>query len=127
LVSGGGSHLGSVWKATLSDAEAPALGPWLQRGDARLGDLIRSPRDRDRPVAAVPLLVLRGDEAVLGPEDDEPVASGDQILFVGSPASRRALTDTMTNRAVSEYVLYDRTVPAGWLWQRLTRRFPHAQ
>jgi hypothetical protein len=78
-------------------------------------------------VAAVPLLVLRGDEAVLGPEDDEPVASGDQILFVGSPASRRALTDTMTNRAVSEYVLYDRTVPAGWLWQRLTRRFPHAQ
>jgi len=27
---------------------------------------------------------------------------------------------------VSEYVLYDRNVPGGWLWQRLTRRRPHA-
>jgi Trk K+ transport system NAD-binding subunit len=121
-----GSRLGSVWKATLTGAEAPALGHWLRRGDARLGDLLRSPRDRDQPVAAVPLMVLRGDDAVLGPEDDERLAEGDQILFVGSPASRRALTDTMINHTVSEYVLYDRTVPAGWLWQRATGRFPHA-
>jgi voltage-gated potassium channel len=121
-----GSRLGGVWKATLTGAEAPALGPWLRGGDARLGDLLRSPHDRDRPVAAVPLLLLRGDDATLGPDDEVRVEEGDQILFVGHPGARRALTDTMTNHAVSEYVLYDRTVPAGWLWQRITRRRPHA-
>jgi hypothetical protein len=31
----------------------------------------------------------------------------------------------MTDGPVSEYVLYDRNVPGGWLWQRLTRRRPH--
>ncbi|MFI6070189.1 potassium channel family protein [Actinoplanes sp. NPDC051343] len=121
-----GSRLGSVWKATLTEAEAPALGPWLRGGDARLGDLVRSPRDRDRPVAAVPLMVLRGHQAILGPADDELVHDGDQVLFVGHPAARRALLETMTDRPVSEYVLYDRNVPGGWLWQRLTRRTPHA-
>jgi voltage-gated potassium channel len=121
-----GSRLGTVWKATLTEAEAPALGPWLRGGDAHLGDLVRSPRDRDRPVAAVPLMVLRGDRAILGPADDERVHDGDQVLFVGHPAARRALLETMTDRPVSEYVLYDRNVPGGWLWQRLTRRTPRA-
>jgi voltage-gated potassium channel len=121
-----GSRLGTVWKATLTEAEAPALGPWLRGGDAHLGDLVRSPRDRDRPVAAVPLMVLRGDRPILGPADDERVHDGDQVLFVGHPAARRALLETMTDRAVSEYVLYDRNVPGGWLWQRLTHRTPHA-
>ncbi|GIF21822.1 Trk K+ transport system NAD-binding subunit [Actinoplanes tereljensis] len=117
-----GSRLGSVWKVTLNDREAPALGPWLDRGDARLGDLVRSPQDRDRQVAAVPLLLLRDDEATLGPADDVTLQSGDQLLFVGHPMARRALIDTMINRATSEYVLNDRTVAAGWLWQRLSRR-----
>ncbi|GIM88412.1 potassium channel family protein [Paractinoplanes toevensis] len=117
-----GSRLGSVWKMTLDDREAPALGPWLRRDHARLGDLVRSPQDRDRQVAAVPLLLLRGDEATLGPADDVTVEPGDQLLFVGHPMARRALIDTMINRATSEYVLNDRTVPAGWLWQRLSRR-----
>ena len=35
-------------------AEAPALCRWLARGDARLGDLLRSPEDRDRPLHAGP-------------------------------------------------------------------------
>jgi Trk K+ transport system NAD-binding subunit len=121
-----GSRLGSVWKTTLTDAEVPTLGPWLRGGDARLGDLVRSPQDRDRQIAAVPLMVLRDDESTLGPEDDFTLRPGDQILFVGHPAARRALIDTTTNRAVGDYVLFDRNVPAGWLWQRLTRRVPHA-
>ncbi|WP_433303225.1 potassium channel family protein [Actinoplanes sp. CA-030573] len=120
-----GSRLGDIWKLTLGDAETPALGPWLRSGDARLGDLLRRPQDRDRQLAAVPLLLLRGDEAMLGPADDTRLEAGDQVLLAGHRAARRALTDTATNHTVSEYVLYDRTVPSGWLWQRATRRMPH--
>lgn len=119
-----GAHLGSVWKVTLTDREAPALHTWLRAGGARLGDLLNSPQDRSRPLAAVPLLLLRGTEAVLGPDDDVTLAPDDQILLAGRPPARRYLLDTMTNHAVSEYVLHGRTVPAGWLWQRLTGRVP---
>jgi hypothetical protein len=33
----------------------------------------------------------------------------------------------MTNHAVSEYVLHGRSVPSGWLWQRITGRIPHVR
>jgi Trk K+ transport system NAD-binding subunit len=120
-----GKHLGSVWKVTLAGREAPALRSWLRDGDARLGDLLRSPQDRSRPLDAVPLLLLQhGGDSVLTPGDDVTVAPEDQILFAGRPSARRSLADTMTNDAVSEYVLRGRSVPTGWLWQRLSGRVP---
>jgi Trk K+ transport system NAD-binding subunit len=122
-----GEHLGSVWKVTLTSLDAPALASWLGTGDARLGDLLKAPHDRSRSLGAVPLLLMRDGEAILGPEDDTTLAAGDQILFAGRPSARRFLLDTMTNHAISEYVLHGRSVPAGWLWQRMTGRIPHAR
>ena len=40
---------------------------WLASGEARLGQLLRNPEDRDEPLHAVVLLVLRGREATLAP------------------------------------------------------------
>ncbi|GAA3346340.1 hypothetical protein GCM10020358_56950 [Amorphoplanes nipponensis] len=122
-----GRRLGSLWKLTLTAREAPALDPWLRAGEARLGALLRSPHDRSRPVAAVPLLLQRDSETILGPGDDVVLAAGDQLLLAGRPSARRHLVDTVTHHAVSEYVLTGRTVPAGWLWQRLTGRVPRTR
>jgi voltage-gated potassium channel len=119
-----GPHLGSVWKITLSRREAPALWPSVRADDARLGDLMRSPHDRSQPLQAVPLLLQRGEDSILGPADDVTLAPDDQLLLAGDPPARRYLLDTMTNPAVAEYVLRDRSVPTGWLWQRVTGRAP---
>jgi Trk K+ transport system NAD-binding subunit len=119
-----GAQLSSVWKITLSDREAPALKSWLRNGDARLGDLMNSPSDRSRPVDAVPLLLTHGAESMVAPDDDVTVAPDDQILLAGRPSARRFLFDTMTNPAVSEYVLHGRSVASGWFWQRVTGRMP---
>ncbi|WP_205650326.1 potassium channel family protein [Actinoplanes solisilvae] len=118
-----GSHLGALWKVTLSEHEAPSLQPWLHAG-ILLGDLMRSPHERDRRLDAVPLMLKRDGETVLGPADDVMLEAGDQLLLVGRTWSRRALLDTMSNRVVAEYVLSGRDVPAGWLWQRVSRRIP---
>ena len=119
-----GQELGDVWKITLTRREAPALVASVRAGDARLGDLLRSPHDRDQPLPAVPLVLQRGQEFTLGPGDDVTLAPDDQILLVGDPPARRYLLDTMTNHAVAEYVLHDRWIPSGWLWQRVTGRVP---
>jgi voltage-gated potassium channel len=120
-----GQQLGSVWKITLTRRETPALWPSVQSGEARLGDLMRSPHDRSEPLPAVPLLLQHGEDSILGPGDDVTLAPDDQLLLAGDPPARRYLLDTMTNRAVAEYVLHDRSVPSGWLWQRVTGRVPH--
>ncbi|WP_250008672.1 TrkA family potassium uptake protein [Actinoplanes sp. M2I2] len=120
-----GAHLGALWKLTLSAGETPGLRPWLRPGVV-LGDLLRSPRDREQRLDAVPLMLMRDGVTVLGPADDTRLEEDDQLLIVGRPYARRSLVDTVTNRVVAEYVLSGREVPAGWVWQRVTGKIPTA-
>ena len=115
-----GEKLQALWKVRLTQHEAPALIGWLASGDARLGDLLRNPEDRDEPLHAVLLLVLRGDEAFLAPDADFVLAEGDELLLAGWPAARRALGTILIVDAVREYVVTGRRVPSSWIWRRLT-------
>ncbi|MBG0566729.1 potassium channel protein [Actinoplanes sp. NEAU-A11] len=115
-----GRRLHGLWRTTLDADEAPALIRWLRDGRATLRDLLRHPDDRDERLDIVPLLILRDEQATLGPADDAALQAGDQILFAGQPWDRRALLDTLTVDSVSQYVLYGRRVPSSWVWQRLT-------
>jgi Trk K+ transport system NAD-binding subunit len=114
-----GEKLQALWKVRLTKSEAPALPGWLAAGDARLGDLLRNPEDRDEPLHAVPLLVLRGDEAFLAPDGDFVLVEGDELLLAGWPAARRALGTILIVDAVREYVVTGRRVPSSWIWRRL--------
>ncbi|GIE95478.1 hypothetical protein Ari01nite_29430 [Paractinoplanes rishiriensis] len=116
-----GERLQALSPTTLDRSSAPALVPWLEAGPVPLGDLLRSPVDRERRLDLVALLVLRGSDATLGPGDDFRLEAGDRILFAGQPRDERTLIDTLRIDYVSEYVLTGRAVPAGWLWRRLTR------
>ena len=114
-----GERLQSLWKVRLTRHEAPALGAWLASGHARLGDLLRSPEDRDEPLRAVALLVSRGDDATLAPDDGFVLAADDEILLAGRPAARRSLDTTLLVDAVREYVVTGRHVASSWIWRRL--------
>lgn len=124
LVEQCGRHLDPLWKVVLDAAEAPALRGWLDGDRLRLGDLLRSPVDRDRRLAAVPLLLRQGEEHLLAPGDDVVLGRGDELLFAGRPAVRRALEATLLDDAIPEYLVSGRRVPSGWLWRRLSRRAP---
>jgi voltage-gated potassium channel len=114
-----GPYLQALWKVRLTADEAPALWDWLARGDVRLGDLLRNPEDRGEPLNAVPLLVLRGNESVLGPDDDFVVTANDEVLFAGWPVARRSLDTTLVVDATCEYVMTGRHVASSWIWRRI--------
>ncbi len=122
-----GQHLQALWKVRLTEREAPALTPWLAAGEARLGDLLRNPEDRDECIHAVPLLLLRGEDATLAPDPDFVLAPGDELLLAGWPAARRALEVTLVVDAVREYVVTGRRVPSSWLWRKLSGAPPANQ
>ena len=119
LTAACGTHLEPLWKVVLDEQEAPALGGWLARGELTLGDLLRSPADRDQRLDAVPLLLLRGDVCTLTPGDDLQLQAGDQLLLAGRTAVRRALGSTLLDDAAPEYLVTGRRTPAGWIWRRL--------
>jgi Trk K+ transport system NAD-binding subunit len=114
-----GPQLQALWKIRLTREETPALVPWVAGGDARLGDLLRNPEDRDEPLHALVLLVRRGREAFGAPGPDFVLAPGDELLLAGWAAARRALAIIAEVDAVREYVVTGRRVPTGWVWRRL--------
>jgi hypothetical protein len=116
-----GSHLQALWKVRLTPEEAPALVGWLATGAARLGELLRNPEDREEPLHAVALLVVRGHEATLAPGPDFVLAAGDEILLAGWAAARRALGTLLVVDAALQYVVTGRRVPSGWIWRKLSR------
>jgi hypothetical protein len=69
----------------------------------------------------VPLLVRRGADCILTPDDDFDLSPDDELLFAGLPSARRALETTIVDVSAREYVLFDRHVPSSWIWRRLGR------
>jgi voltage-gated potassium channel len=116
-----GHQLPALWKIRLDDDQAPALQSLLPSGRVHLGDLLRSPEDRDRQLKVVPLLLLHGDETVLTPGADVELARGDQLLFAGHSSERRALESTLVIDSSAAYALFDRRIPSSWVWRRLAR------
>jgi voltage-gated potassium channel len=122
LIHNCGRELPALWKVKLDREQAPALVNWLAGGKVVLGELLRSPEDRERRLRVVPLLLLRSDEAVLTPDADTLLAPDDELLFAGEGSERRELEGTMVVDATSAYVLSSQRIPAGWVWRKLSRK-----
>jgi hypothetical protein len=112
-----------IWKVTLSEHEAPALCEALGRPDypVLLGDLCRDTTDRERRLECVPLLLARGASESILPDETSSLQRGDEVLFAGQPAARKAQRPMLLNVNVRDYAVRGIDVPGGWLWQRLTR------
>jgi len=124
LIGRCGEQVPALWRLQIEGGAAPALvGRWLATGQRiPLGDLLRDPADRDRPLAVVPLLVVYANgSAQFAPGDDATLGACDELLLAGLPAARRALEATCRSDAIRDYVLLGRDTPSGWLWQALAR------
>jgi voltage-gated potassium channel len=119
-----GVELPALWKVKLDQEQAPALGGWLAEGRVTLGDLLRSPEDRERRLHVVPLLLLRDREAVLTPGGETVLARDDELLFAGHGSERRELESTLVVDSTAAYVLFDQHIPSSWVWRKLSRKKP---
>ncbi|MCC6870052.1 MAG: NAD-binding protein [Burkholderiales bacterium] len=117
-----GDMVPARWRVRLDDADAPALARWFATGrHLVLGDLLHVRGDGGVELAAVPLLLIRDTQATLTPADDFVLAAGDEILFVGTAAGRRALARLCESDEARDWALSGRSVPSGWIWRRLAR------
>ena len=117
-----GRELPALWKIRLNAEQAPALVELLAEKRVALGELLRSPEDRGRRLRVVPLLLQRGDQAVLTPDGDTVLAPDDQLLFAGEGSERRELESTLLVDSTAAYVLFGQHIPSSWIWRKLSRR-----
>ncbi len=120
LVERCGTGTPYMWLVRLTEDDAPAVSAWLSGGGLRLGDLLRSPNDRELPQRALPLTLLREGESVVTPDDDLVLRPGDELLVAGTALARRTLDAVLSDESTATYVIEGRVVASGWLWRRLS-------
>jgi voltage-gated potassium channel len=109
----------AVWTIEVVPAQCGALCAVVDSGDVRLARLLASPWEREVPLPAIVLMITRGDQRLVDPEDDAPVRTGDRLLLVGTPAAHNALAVTVTDPDALGYVLSGVATPTTWWGRRL--------
>jgi voltage-gated potassium channel len=112
-----------IWEVRIGDRQARAVGREIAEGNVvTIGDVLRDPRDRDRRLPCVPLLLARGDAITLAPTDDQPLGFGDRLLFCGHGRGADPMTWSLQDDRVLTYVLSGRQTTQAWFWRWLERR-----
>jgi len=112
-----------VWEIEITDDDAYAICDAIARGKrVTLADLLRDPRDRDRVLPVIPLLLRRSNDRSLLPELDLRLRPGDRILLCGRHCARARMGWTLENSHALCYVLTGNSAHAAWVWRWLARR-----
>ena len=121
LVNACGEDAPDMWSINLRSHVTSAVQTHLERGTLTLGELLRDPGDRDRPLDVVPLMLLREDERLMAPDEGVALRADDELLLAGRLRARGALELTLSDPTTAAYVIDGRRVPSGWVWRRLSR------
>ncbi|NMG43392.1 potassium channel protein [Aromatoleum toluvorans] len=118
-----GWEIPTVWSERLNLSRAPALYRRLMKGaTVELQALLRSPSNRDEPLACEVLYLQRDDDDhVLIPDGDTQLGPGDELLLVGTTDAQREFGLMLSNDHALVYVLTGKNLPGGWIWERLSR------
>ena len=109
-----------VWDIRLNISEAPAAYKALMHDQKfSISQILRDGTDRSQPLNAITLLIERGSQCYLLPEDDFVLKAGDQLLLASPLAAQRNFEFTVRNANELDYILSGREDSGSWLWQRL--------
>ncbi|RUM93997.1 MAG: potassium transporter TrkA [Thiothrix sp.] len=106
-----------VWELTINSEQAPTFYCGRNTGKIHLKDLFRDPRDREKYLPCIPMMLRRGYDNILLPEDDTKIKDGDRLMFCGQNEARQQMQWTVQNDDVLMYVLTGEEHPSGYLWK----------
>lgn len=111
-----------TWTLTICSQQTPAITDLLRRGTpVDLSIFACDPRHHKDRLAALILLQRRATSDILAPDNTEPLAPGDRLLFCGTAYAKQLSMWTAVNHGTLNYVLTGNERPDGWLWRWLSR------
>jgi len=87
-------------------------------GEFTIKDLLRDPWRRTRQLKAVVLLIQRGEEHLLLPDQDSPLLIGDRLLMCGNGVAFTRMSWTISHHNTLDYVKTGNDLPQSWLWRK---------
>jgi len=120
IIGASGESLPNIWTLHVNKDEARALCEVLHLGRIiRVGNLLQDPRQRERQLAATPLLLKRKQKLLLMPTNDIAIKSGDQILFCGTPGAQRSINWSLNDLHSLNYIMTYEDTPDAYIWRKL--------
>ena len=119
LVAHVGEPSPTVWEVCLDEVQAPALCRHLAAGPVTLGQLMASPWARAERLGLLALMLERGQERILVPDEGLELAAGDMLLVAGAAGTQRAWDATLYEDDALAYVLSGEAVATSWWGRRL--------
>jgi len=112
-----------VWQVEINEQQAPALLEAARRGSPiTLDVLLRDPRQRDRNLPVIALLLEHQDQRYVLPQPEKRLTKGDQVLLCGREEARDILGWTLRDLHTLRYVVSGADSPEGWIWRWAARR-----
>jgi len=112
-----------LWSVELTQDGAPAVLAALAKDrKVRLGQIQNDAREREQRLNVLALLLLRGKELQLLPDDDLELAPGDRILMCGRPGVVDRMQWALVNDNVLRYLQTGEWRAEGTLWRWLADR-----
>ncbi len=120
IVGALGESLPSIWTLDVNEKEARALCQVLRLGRViRVGNLLQNPRQKEKQLAAVPLMLKRNQKQLLMPTNDIAIKSGDQILFCGTPNALRSMLWSQNDLHSLNYIMTYEDTPDAFIWRKV--------
>jgi len=93
------------WSSRVSEKRTPPLAEAIEAGQTfTAGMLTLDPRNRKEKMDALVLMIMRDEKTMILPDEDEPLAMGDRILFCGTPHSAELIWAVAVDPDVVHYL-----------------------
>lgn len=94
------------WTVTISEDQSPAIYRIISMGrKVKLGDILKSPIQRQQDLCCLPLMVERNGNKILSPNDDFMIQADDQILFCGISQAEQHISHCMLDIHSLNYIM----------------------
>lgn len=121
-----GDAIPTTWQMSIAAKETPALWEAIENGKMiHLGYLRKDPKDHEYQLAAVPLLLVRGDDKILLPKDDEVLKQNDEILWCSKKGVATWMKWGCYDSLVLSYLVTGYMSPRTYIGRWLEKKFAY--
>lgn len=108
-----------IWTVNVNKENAPAIAQALGLGRSiQLKHITRNPVFINKQLDCVTLLLKRGEEFFLLPDEEMELKAFDQILFCGLRKVKQTMTTTLTDLSLLNYVMTSKNEPQSYIWKK---------
>ncbi len=109
-----------IWTINIDKEKTPAIAQALGYGRSiELKHIINDPVNHSKKLSCMALLLKRGDDFLLLPEDNTELKAFDQILFCGLRKVKNTMLHTLNDLTILNYVMTSKNEPQSYLWKKL--------